>query len=243
MVQPGEAAARRSRVPWGWVGLGAALVLAAAIIAFAVFQPVKVLPLGEPAPVFELTGIQGEAFRSHERDGRIVFYFLGVARDQAQTGPLLEVMAATAEELATRGWLGSRVELVFITLDPEHDTPAQLAQLARDARLEAYTQGRAGQAPGVSLVTGPPVAVKLAVGTGFGLYYEPPVLVDGALRFVYEPAVIVVDGGGTIRARRPGTTTAGTLVRDAELLVEEADAQGASRLLFAGAHLFLCYVP
>lgn len=242
MVERAGAAARPSRFPWGWVALAVAVVLAAAIIAFAVFQPVKVLPLGEPAPVFELAGIQGETFRSHERDGRIVFYFFGASRDRSRTGPMLESMAATADELAARGWLGSRVELVFITLDPDHDTPEKLAQLAREAALERYTESTAPP-PGVSLITGSPVAVKLAVGTGFGVYYEPPALVDGTLQFAYEPAVILVDGGGRIRARRPGRTPVGTLIRDAELLVEEADARGASRLLFAGAHLFLCYVP
>lgn len=235
--------ARHTRVPWGWVGLAVALVLAAGIIAFAVLQPVKVLPLGDPAPVFELVGIHGEIFRSHERGGRIVLYFLGVSRDHARTGPMLASMAGVAEELQARGWLGSRVELAFITLDPEHDTPAELARLAREAALEPYTVNPSGQVPGVSLVTGSPVALKLAVGTGFGVYYEPPAFVDGTWRFVYEPAVIVVDGGGRIRARRPASFPVGALIRDIELLVNEADARGASRLLFAGAHLFLCYVP
>ncbi|HEY8531486.1 MAG TPA: SCO family protein [Limnochorda sp.] len=225
------------------MALAVAVALAAGIIAFAVLQPVKVLPLGDPAPIFELVGIRGEAFRSHERDGRIVLYFLGVSRDRDRTGPVLASMAGVAEELLARGWLGSRVELAFITLDPEHDTPAELARLAREAALEPYTVRQDGQAPGVSLLTGSPVAVKLAVGTGFGVYYEPPAFVDGSWRFVYEPAVIVVDGGGRIRARRPGSTPVWALVRDTELLVKEADARGASRLLFAGAHLFLCYVP
>ena len=243
MVWRAPGAAKPRRVPWGWVALGLAGPLAAAIIAFAILQPVKVLPLGEPAPVFELMGPGGEPFRSHERDGRIVFYFLGMGRDRERTGPLLEAMAATAQALTDRGWLGRRVELAFITLDPEHDTPAELARLARERGLDRFMSAAAGEGPGLSLLTGSPVAVKLAVGTGFGLYYAPPALVDGTPRFVYQPTVIAVDGGGRVRARRPGPPAVATLVRDAELLVEEADARGASRLLFAGAHLFLCYVP
>lgn len=246
-----ESKARRGPgLPWSWVALGVALLAAGGILTFAIAQPVKVLPRMEPAPVFELASAAGGTFRSHEREGRVVIYLFGASRDQGRIQQLLELMRGTAFALADRDWLGTRAELALISLDPEFDTPEVLADLARSARLAPWIGGSfqgAGlgfEGPGIQLLSGPPVAVKLAAGSGFGIYYEPPAPVDDGLHFVYEPTVVIVDGAGTVRARyRAEAIGVETLMRDVDLLLEEADAEGASRLLFAGAHLFLCYVP
>ncbi|BAS27799.1 SCO family protein [Limnochorda pilosa] len=236
---------QRVRPRWSLIALGAGVLSAAGLFYFALAQPVKVLPLMEPAPVFELVDATGAPFRSHERDGRIEIYFFGASRDTGRIEELFALMRDGAQELASRGWLGRRAELAFVTLDPDHDDPTVLADLSQVVGAPEMTEAQESPGPagrGLHFLSGSPVAVKLAVGSGFGLYYEPPVQVGKGLRFVYEPTVIVVDGGGTVRGRYPAAAIdPEILVRDVGLLVEEADAAGASRLLFAGAHLFLCY--
>ena len=97
------------------------------------------------------------------------------------------------------------------------------------------------------MLTGSWVAIRLVVGTGFGVYYEAPQPAgDGAYEPAgpprYDPTVIIVDGDHVIRARYAleGFDTS-TLVRDVNLLAKEAEAQGATRWIYEGAHLFLCY--
>lgn len=246
-----ERKARRGPgLPWSWIALGAGLLAAGGILTFAIARPIKVLPRMEPAPVFELASAAGGTFRSHEREGRVVVYLFGASRDRGRVEQLLELMRETALAMSGRNWLGTRAELALISLDPEFDTPAVLADLARSAGLTPWMGGSfqgeslGSEGSGIQLLSGPPVAVKLAAGSGFGIYYEPPAPVGDRLQFVYEPTVVVVDGAGTVRARyRAEAIGVETLMRDVDLLLAEADAEGAARLLFAGAHLFLCYVP
>src|SRR5690625_5151523 len=92
----------------------------------------------------------------------------------------------------------------------------------------------------VRMLTGSWVALRLAVGTGFGLYYEVPSDGDGA--FVYEPTVAIVDWNGVLRARYgPDEVDTQVLLLDMGLLSREIAAEGAEAWVYAGAHLFLCY--
>ena len=222
---------------WLWragAASGAALVAAAAL--FAVLRPVQVLPRLQVLAPFELTDQQGRPFRSHER-GRTVLYAVGASREGEVTPRTLELLAGVGERLQQQGWLGTQVELAFVTIDPEHDSAAVMAEL--DRRLRA---GR-GLGTGVSFLTGSPVAVKLAVGGGLQVYYEPPAGPAQRPRFTYDPALVLVDPQGIIRGRyRVGAreTSPDELLRRIRLVVQEAAASGMRRWVYEGAHLFLC---
>lgn len=218
-------------------GLKIAAILGAALLGgtlyFTLARPVQVLPLMGPAVPFEMVDHRGQVYRSHGRAGPVVAYAVGATRDAAGMGPTLRLLDELQRELAARGWW-DRVEVAFVTVDPEHDGLDVLRALAE-------TFPGAGQ-PNVSLLTGSPVTVRLAVGAGFGIYFEPPAVTGDGLRFAHEPALVLVDGQGVVRARyRVRGVGADRVARDIGLLLREADAQGVSRAIYRMAHLFLCY--
>lgn len=218
------------------LGWAAGATLVAAVTLFSLVRPVQVLPRLQVLAPFELTDQQGRPFRSHER-GRTVLYAVGASREQELTPRTLELLASVGQRLEQQGWLGSRVELAFITIDPEHDSVAVAAQLAQ--RLRAGP----GLGEGVSVLTGSPVAVKLAVGGGLQVYYRPPAGPAQQPRFSYDPVLVLVDPWGFIRARyrlTAGEASPERVLRHIGLVVQEAAASGVSRWVYEGTHLFLC---
>jgi protein SCO1/2 len=83
------------------------------------------------------------------------------------------------------------------------------------------------------------VQLKQIIGGGFGVYYTASE--DGS--FVFDPTFVLVDGAGIVRARYRGETlNLTTLQRDIKLIAQEAqNSDGAMRLAYEAAHLFLCY--
>ncbi len=102
-----------------------------------------------PAPRFTLTDQEGRAFRSDSTRGRVVL-LTGVYSRCGFTCPMILRGAREAlrplppDERA-------RVDVVAITLDPSHDTPERLAEMARSHNISA---------PGFRLLTGPAPVVE-----------------------------------------------------------------------------------
>lgn len=219
--------------------VGALLIgLALAIFAFAVGRPVKVLPRMAPAPPYDLVDPWGRTVVAPAEGSPITLYTFGALRDTEGLASIRHFIAEASQALNDAG-RGDQVRFVFVTIDPDHDTP--------DALRQALTDAAWSQDSEVTMLTGSWVAIRLVVGTGFGVYYEAPQPAgDGAHEPAgpprYDPTVIIVDGDHVIRARYAleGFDTS-TLVRDVNLLAKEAEAQGATRWIYEGAHLFLCY--
>lgn len=221
--------------PAGWALLAA---LAAGVAAFAIGRPVQVLPRMAPAPPFEFVDPWGEEFASPREGAPITIYTFGAVRDEAGLAEAERMYRQVGEALAREGY-GGDVAFAYITVDPDHDTPTVLQRAAR--MFEAPPEF-----PPITFLTGPWVAVRLAVGTGFGVYYQPAEGEGEAAGEApppkYDPVVAVVDGDHLIRARYPlAEARPELLVRDVRLLTKEAAAEGASRWIYEGAHLFLCY--
>jgi len=204
-------------------------VLVAFVLYFALVQPIQVLPLINPAPAFELTNQHGESFRSFDEVEHYTLYAFVATRDEQRFADIVQFLQGAEALLEDNGWADG-VRFAIISVDPEYDEPdvlqAKFNQLALND--ERYT-----------FLTGPPVAVKLAVGTGFGVYYEAPQADDN---FVYDQKLVLVDDDGIIRANYDfHYVNYDILERDFDLLFTEAAAEGVSTVAYSAAHLFLCF--
>lgn len=207
---------------------GLALVAGLAYFAFA--RPLAVTPRLGPASAFRLVDARERPVTHQALAGYTVIYsfFTTAASDRAG-----QVMAgqlrALQDHMAQDPARFERVRLAAITLDPEQETPGRIAEFAREAGADPSRW---------VFLTGPPLAVKLTVGSGFGVYYD---IVPGGPP-VYESRYVLVDGQGVIRGIYPGPNLdVPRLLRDLDRVERESRATGAARLGYEAAHLFLCY--
>jgi protein SCO1/2 len=219
------------RAGWLLKGLYAlAALLTVGVLAFAILQPIKVLPRITLAPGLALLDQAGRPLSNEDLRGQIVLYnftFAGCGDPCARMNGVLRGVQHRLPEVNTGGL---PVRLVTISVDPAHDTPEVLAGLAVTS----------GADPDVwRFATGDALRLKSAVGAGFQLFYGPGP--DGALKV--DPLFALVDGWGILRAEyRTATPEVDRLLRDIGLLAEEArNSAGLGRYAYEAAHLFLCY--
>lgn len=207
-----------------WVGLS---LFVAASLGYLVVKPIRVLPRLGPAPVFRLVDQEARPVTHESFLGQPVLFSFFTASPEDRTARAMAEHLRRLAGLVDEGPGGApSLQLVTITVDPERDTPERLRTFAREMGVDPQRW---------RFLTGPGLAVKLAVGTGFGVYYETP---PGA----YDPRYVLVDGQGEIRAVYPGPTLdIPAVLSDLELLRREAGARGAARLAYAAAHWFACY--
>lgn len=239
-----ESTKNRIALPWRWLILLAIPV--AGILAFAIFQPLLVLPRMGLGPGFGLVDSNGQRVTNEDLRGQIVLYnitYTGCADTCPQTTP---VMAEVYRSLETINLQNIPVSLVTISLDPAHDTPEVLSTFADQYRpsqtaatVNSTDQEAVPAAVPWHFVTGDALPLKYVVGGGFGIYYQDNE--DGT--FTFDPTFVLVDGAGLIRAKyRTATPNIATIQRDLELVAKEAvESTGATRLAYEAAHLFLCY--
>jgi protein SCO1/2 len=213
----------------GVYGLAALAVVGT--LAFAVLQPVKVLPRISLAPGLALTDQEARRLTSEDLRGQIVLYTFSYTRCGAPCSEMNGVMrdlqrrlgeAVDAEDLPVR--------LVTISFDAERDTPDVLRGFAATVGADPARW---------RFATGDPARLKQAIGSGFQVYYAPA----AAEAFQFDPAFILVDGWGIIRAEyRTARPELGRLLRDIRLVADEArNSTGVARYAYEAAHLFLCY--
>jgi protein SCO1/2 len=128
------------------------------------------------------------------------------------------------------------IELVTISFDPDRDTPEALQQYAAQIDPEINAAGSNWR-----FVTGPAERLKNVIGGGFGVYYQA----DEAGGFTFDPAIVMVDGNGIMRAiYERDLPDLQTIERDLMLVVTEVkNSEGPGKLVYEAAHLFLCYPP
>jgi protein SCO1/2 len=227
-------------------GLLVLMAFALVVLAFLIIKPVKVMPVLDDAPSYELTSAQGELLASADLAGKVALvdfiYTHCTTVCPAMTGQMLQVQ----EELIRRGWLGDQVELVTITFDPARDTPERLA---------AYSEQMGADPQHWHWLTGETLAIKQLVGGEFGVYFEqvPPDSASAEAAaaseagetarydFIHSTLFVLVDGEGRIRAEYQQMLDINQVMRDISLVLRESRASGITRPIWQAAHLIEAY--
>ncbi len=214
------------------IGIGAVVTLTVlTFVGYAALLQLNVLPRLAFAPGWSLIDANGNRLTSEDLRGTIAVYTFDYSRNSDASRQTHGVMRAIQDALTGEDLGGIAVRLVTVTLDPDHDTPAVL-QEKRPPRSDGTRW---------TFVTGDSAAVRTAVNTGFGVYYER----RSAGHVLFDPTFILVDGLGIERARyRFGLPSPDDVVADLMSVVREAQAKtGSARLAYEAAHLFSCYSP
>lgn len=210
-----------------WLGLLIIPVVGA--LAFAIFQPIQVLPRIALAPGYSFVDQHGERLTSDDMRGNLTFYtFMHTACEAPCPNPV-EGLKTIESVVDTMDSPILPVEFVAISFDPANDTPEQLAQFAREHGADDERW---------HFVTGDERQLKNVIGGGFGTYYNEE---NGG--FVFDPRIVLVDGWGIRRAvYRTQEPSPEIIERDLNLLMTEINnSEGLNRLAYEAAHLFLCY--
>ncbi|MEZ5245106.1 MAG: hypothetical protein R2707_08430 [Acidimicrobiales bacterium] len=211
-----------------WVGG----VIAGAALAFAILQPIKVLPRIRVAPGYAMTDQTGATFTSETTRGTVTLYSF----TPLDCGRRCDDIFATLADVRTR--VADEVDL------GEVDFRVVTIALADAPTADAL--GAAAEASGADgeewiWVGGPLDRVRTVVGAGFRQYFD---LSDNG-EVDFDPGYALVDGSGIIR----GEYRYRTLAEDAEKMVNQIDSlgvelrhsTGAAGLAYEAAHLFSCY--
>ena len=210
-------------------------LLIAAILAFNILQPIKVLPRVSLAPGFALTNQDAETVTSEDYRGRLVFYTFSYTSCGEPCEVTSAKLARLDGELSAQAFPGLDVSFVTISIDPENETPSDLQTLTLGAQTSLTLTQDWDFVGGASDIT------KYVVGGGFGVYYDNLQALAGAASF--EPRVVLVDGWGIIRSEyRPESFSVERALSDINYLASEIEnANGVAKLAYEAAHLFRCY--
>ena len=207
-------------------------LLAGAALAFAILQPIKVLPRIRVAPGYAMTDQTGATFSSETARGTVTLYSF----TPLDCGSRCDDVFATLAEVQTR--VADEVDLGDV------DFRVVTIALADDPSAEALAAAAAASgADGEEWIWigGPLDRVRTLVGAGFRQYFD----LSAAGDVDFDPGYALVDGNRVIR----GEYRYRTLADDAEKIVNQIDSlgvelrhsTGAAGLAYEAAHLFSCY--
>lgn len=202
------------------------VLVALGAMAFAVFQPVQVLPRLRPAPGYALADQDGATVTSEDGRGSITLYTFVPADCGERCDEVSRTMRRVGEAAADIDLEGVPFRMVTVVLDPD-PSPATVAAdaAAASAGGEEWTW-----------LSGPANTVRNVVGLGFRRSADPA---------DFSPSYAIVDGSGTIR----GEYRYETLADDADKIIRHLDvlggelrnATGFGSFVYEAAHAFQCY--
>ncbi len=194
-------------------GLSMAVVVAAACMAC---QPQPELDVFGRAPDFQLTDQTGAPYASSSLLGRVTLLDF-VYTHCTDACPILSATFQQAQrKLADDKLLGERVMLVSLSVDPQHDTSAVLAEYGKQFKADAA---------GWKLLTGDWDQVYDVV-TGLKVATRPPRPVadapaPGGTELTHSTRIILIDTQQQVRAYLEGQdATADDLVKAAKRLIK-----------------------
>jgi len=178
--------------------LGAAGLVGAAMVLHVGPWAEEPLPVFWAVPTFNLTDQQGRPFGSADLNGRAALFSF-VYTNCPDVCPLLTSnMAQIQHRLRTKGLLGTKVELVSVTVDPRRDTPSVLAEYASRYHADADAW---------RFLSGEPDSIY-EVLWGFKLNtVEVARAFEGADVVPHASRFVVVDPSGQVRGQPMGDQT------------------------------------
>lgn len=203
-------AGRQRQMIWrlGWF----LLLLAITLIAAGCGQPYQFkgtqYPAGKQAVDFELVTAQGQPFRLSNQQGHIVMVFFGYTSCPDICPTTLSEARRVLEDL---GEDGVHIRYVFVTVDPERDTPDRLASYIASFH------------PAIIGLTGDP-ATLAAVQEDYGVVAERQELEGSAIGYIinHTARVFLVDQQGNLRLSYAYGTPTSDIVSDLRQLVKTA---------------------
>lgn len=225
----GESKNGLGRIGKTMIGLGIAAVLG--VMAFAVFEPVQVLPRVRLAPGFTFIDQVGESFTSQDTRGSVTLYSFAPAGCGADCDPIFHTMREVGERVAIEADLGG-ADFQMVTVALDSNDAAELATAATVSGADGESWRWVGGEPG---------AIEATVGSGFRVFYDLSQPSD----VEFDPVYVITDATGLIRGEYRYSVIASDadrLTRHIALLGDEMrNSEGAASILYEAAHLFLCY--
>lgn len=235
---------------------GLPILLVAAIMSFTIFRPIQVLPRVALGPGFGLSDTEGTKITNESMRGKIVLYSFTYTHCTEACPKLMSKMQQVRDRISEVELGDVKFELVTITIDPERDTPQQLATYA--ANYGATPESNKTMIPWHFVTGNNPELVKIMVSSGFELYHEKTSAAGQDYQFKFTPMAVLIDGWGIVRAEyrqyedterlsySEGTTDIdpNIILRDIGLVAQEArNSRGIAKSAYEAAHLFACYPP
>ena len=206
-------------------------LIVVAVMAFAIFEPVQVLPRIRLAPGFALVDQSGSMYTSDDGKGAVTLYAFAPVGCGEECDRIHRTMADVGDIVTSSVDLGS-ADFRMVTVALNTDDPEVLADEAAATGADGEVWRWAGARDAV---------LRDVVGSGFSVYYDA---IDPS-DVTFDPTFIIVDGNGLIRGEYPYSSIssdADRLSRHIGILGEEIlFAKGNNRLVYEAAHIFLCY--
>ena len=152
---------------------------------------------------FSLVNHEGARVRVSDFTGKVVLLFFGYTHCPDICSPTLTKLAAVRRALKPQE--REQVQVLFVTVDPAHDTPAQLKGFI--PKFDPSFIGLTGSAAEVAAV---------ARDYKVGIHQASGTKVD------HSGSVFLKDASGKLRAYANETTPADALAHDVRLLLKEA---------------------
>lgn len=150
---------------------------------------------------FSLTASTGQTQRLSDYRGKVVVLFFGYTHCADICTPTLSKLAALHKRM---GADTARLQVLFVTLDPEHDTPAQIKTF-----LAAFDPSFIG-------FTGSPAAVHEVAGR-----YKIGYRTDKSGTIDHSGSIFMIDRAGRLRLLVPNDLSIDAMTQDVKTLVRE----------------------
>jgi len=183
------------------LGLSVALFAAHAAVALkaGVFEPPR------QAPEFTLNGSDGNDVSLARYRGRLVLMSFGFTHCAAVCPTTLATLAQVREKLGPQA---GAVQVVFVTVDPERDSPARLK-----AYLAAFDSSFVGAAAKPEVLA--------AMRKNYGVVANKVAMSAGDYAVDHTSSIFLIDREGKLRAMMPYGRDAGDFVHDIKLLLAQ----------------------
>ena len=155
------------------------------------------------APDFTLSGSNGAPLELNDHRGKVVLLFFGFTHCPSVCPITLATLTAAYRQL---GADAAQVQVIYITVDPERDTPARMKEY-----LGPFDPGFLGGSGTEAQLA----AVRREYGVGAQREDKP----DGSVSYGHSSFVYLIDRAGRLRALMPYGHPAEDYVHDARLLL------------------------